>query len=326
MINFEVFFRDQRTACLTDSGLQGFARLPDWVLVRILGTFTGAGIELIIRIIDQPDRDRGELFEQARSTLEKLDARHLELLFDRCRSLEALEILVFAQTSASEAFRVLRGGLDTKSISALMLGMDSAWREAEDVATLAKKLLVDRISSYGAAEDGDDLRGEAFAAAFKWRHDVEAICATVIPNELFPPLPPEAGIAPLDPRRWHAGRLQSAVMRTLVGRLDAVFSGELERVPEKAHQHLRDHFEKRVADKRTAPEFNTELKRRGAWSECDATERVAFREAVASLSPQERKVFALLQVHEPDEVARLLRISSATVGVVTHRIKKKFSL
>jgi DNA-directed RNA polymerase specialized sigma24 family protein len=90
--------------------------------------------------------------------------------------------------------------------------------------------------------------------------------------------------------------------------------------------HLNEHFTKRDADKRTAPEFETELQRLAAESAADAAERLDIRNAAAKLSPQQRNVFELLKDHKPDEVAQLLGISPATVGVVTHRIKKIFSL
>lgn len=236
-----------------------FSSLEDKELIILLCLNYVWGHQCIMKIgdFDSPDE---EVFRGAELISYNPSPDRLVLLSAFCDNREPLEFLVWLRLQKIAVAGELHKRLKRHRWGYTMLGLD-AGKGPRDISKLLKPLRLEKISSYRPVkESGEDLQGIALMAALEYHRNLPCRVRVKLPKTTFVPLPQIPGLPVEDPPWWN--QFYSDYLAELMDRFARgvvpTLKDEEEKVRERVHQTLRDHWEGWEAQKRTGEEVSFE--------------------------------------------------------------------
>ena len=238
---------------------------PDWEdkeVVLNLVFLRALGRECVTRIIAQHGGDWKETFRLAYRIADYPNPHVLKKLYSICRDERPLRFLVWLRIEQEYIAIEFRRRLErTKAgweITQLLKGLTPL----ESVGLLFRALEVDKITSYYPEEDSsEDLQQLAVEKALTYQERMAGValakCGFDQLQMISISLPSiNIGLPVKDKEPWNQlnPRMLALQTREAIKLFLPVLQGNVEQMPELVYQALRDHWEKRKAQKRDARE------------------------------------------------------------------------
>jgi hypothetical protein len=205
--------------------------------------------ELVFSLIDRPDREPVDVYEQALRTVRNPSPAVLRMLHQHGATTEQLRLLIRTRIRLNKVNAELR-----KRFERLLLARAiyrAVVNRPEALKELQRVLRIEKIKSYREnKESGEDLKADAVEASWHKFDDSYRRAADDLrlPEQVV--LAAGPGNARLD---W--SQLRESEVKASLALFLPLLSGELENLREPVRQSLREHFRKWNAAKRTASEI-----------------------------------------------------------------------
>jgi len=302
-----------------------YSDLSDENLVLLLVATESPARELVCVLIDQPARDAAEIYKQAVAVVRAPVPEALRMLHQHGATVDQLRSIIRTRIKLNAIYAELRKRFDRLPVGAALYRAVVGRPKGRDA--LLRSLRVERIKSFRQAKESDqDLRSEAVEAAWqKFSVMYESAAENVgLPRQVTIS---SGGEGP----RFDWKQLRKSEVNASLALFLPLLRGDAERLPEKVHQRLRDHFEKWNAAKRAGMEFSLFDEEGSPASEPEIEELIAPREMAASLLKVAEDrwgerggafVQALSEGAKVAEAAKVAGVSRTTANKYTRELRR----
>jgi hypothetical protein len=276
------------------------------------------------------------LFRRASQITDDPNPRVLAALYRIWPHPEPLLYLVWVQLECQHVAMALRERLSVLPVGEALIGTLGAEPPLDAVGKLKQALHVSRMEVYEGfqhEEDADDLHQEAVTHALKrYRGLTGGVQAKqeVTDDELRELCtPPDFGIPDKTASFPKLMDFAAAECRAALERLSPIFDGHVEAAPGQVHQHLRDHFERRQAQKRSGErvpiEEATEGPRGGPNPDVRMDVKDLYEFALKRWGARGERFLKALEAGTMTDAAKAAGVSRPTADKYRKELRRHFS-
>ncbi len=224
-------------------------------LVSQLVIWRSLGPQCIIRMIAKPEDDWKAMFQRVSHMADVLSPAVLEELYSMQRNGVAVRFLIWWRLELEHIALELRNRLERSKVGSALIQAIGGRSEKVTLNQLLRVLRIERLQSYRPEDESDeDLRAHGLMKAYEYYDHMGEEAIFPLPHGLGAALPPNLGLPEQDPPPWDylLPRVTSLQIQQALRVFLPILEGDVERLPGKVWQALRDLFEKRKAQKRDA--------------------------------------------------------------------------
>jgi hypothetical protein len=282
-------------------------------------------------------QDWKALFRRASRIIDDPNPKVLAALHRVWPHAEPLLYLLWVRSECEHAAEELHNRLSSLPVGSALLAMLGVEPPPEAVSKLKQALHVSEIGvhkDFRHEEDAGDVQQVAVTHAmgqYRWLTEGVEVKQEVTDAQLRELcMPPDFGIPDAGETFPETVTFVAAQCRAALVRVGPIFDGHVETAPAHAHQALRDHFEKRRAQKRTGRRVPIErvTGRHAAGPNPDvrADVEAAYEFAVKRWGAKgKRFVTALLEAETTTEAAKAAGVSRPTAGKYVKELRRHLS-